>query len=73
MAKRLAYVHDNALFMFVDSSVRQVTEETKCKVYNADLREWAPEMRAGSWACRMGPWEEPTTEQLKVAATLEVE
>lgn len=63
MARKLALVYED-MYMFVDESVEQITEETKCVVFNKSTQVWAPELLAGSWACRMGPWEEPTEAQL---------
>jgi len=63
MNKKLVYVYDNSMYMFVDKSIDEVNEKTKCVVYNADLEEMSPEMCVGSWTCRMGPWIPPTQDQ----------
>lgn len=70
MGKKLALVHGNTMYMFVDESVDKVDDETKCVVYNTDTESWSPELLAGSWSCRMSPWLEPTQDQRILAQSL---
>ena len=49
----------NGFLMLVDENVTGLDIDTVCRVYNPHLNVLAPEMKAGSWVNRMGPWVKP--------------
>lgn len=53
------------IYMFVDDDVNEPTIDTKCITYNAKTERTSPRIAIGSWTGRMGPWREPTKEELK--------
>lgn len=46
----------------VDTENGKIDIDTRVRVYNPDMNVLAPEMSAGSWVVRMGPWIRPTKE-----------
>lgn len=67
-------VGNNKYLMVVADTVDAsgpINENERCRVYNTETGELAPDLPIGSWTARVFPWEIPTKDYTKEMETIE--